>query len=111
MPKREDIQRYLEDMGENALLLDGFDDALIGFAQRVSEPVVAVYAWSKIVDILMSEDEMTWEEAEEYAQFNIAGAWIGPQTPILVYPMDGYDSTDEANYSEGTDDEGDPVAW
>lgn len=104
MPKREDIQQYLEDMGESTLLLDGFDEALIGFAQRVGEELVAVYSWDKIIDVLVNDDEMTEEEAEEYAQFNIVGAWVGPKTPMVVSPF-------PAAYSEGTDDNGDPVAW
>lgn len=104
MPKREHIQQYLEDMEEATLLLDGFDEALIGFAQRVGEELVAVYSWEKIIGILVDDDEMTEEEAEEYAQFNIVGAWVGPKTPMVVYPF-------PTAYSEGTDDEGDPVAW
>ena len=97
MPKREAIQRYLEEIEESTLLLDGFDDAIIGFTQRVSEPLLAVYSWEKIIDILMTDDEMTWEEAEEYAQFNIAGAWVGPRTPAIVYsvPWDEYDDNED----------------
>ena len=40
---REDIQKYLEDIGEQALLMDCFEHAIIGFSQRINEPLLAVY--------------------------------------------------------------------
>lgn len=86
--KRELIQEYLEQRDENALLADGFDDALIGFAQRINEPLLAVYSYQLIIDILMKRDGMSYDEAEEYADFNILGSWMGPQTPIFVMPIE-----------------------
>jgi len=34
---------------------------------------------------MMDESEFTWEEAIEYAEFNIIGAYMGPGTPIIVH--------------------------
>ena len=31
---------------------------------------------------------MTYEEAVEYVEFNIEGAYIGEDTPIIVYKRD-----------------------
>ena len=42
---RNNINQALEQMGENALLMDGFDEAIIGFSQRINEPVLAVYSF------------------------------------------------------------------
>lgn len=59
-----------------------FDDAIIGVCQRIgNEPVVA-YDETKIVEILsrsMSEDE-----AYEYFEFNILGAYVGERTPAFI---------------------------
>jgi len=84
---RDDIDQYLNDIGESALLADGFEDALIGFAQRINEPLLAVYDYNKIVDVLMFRDGMTYDEAIEYIEFNVVGAWVGEQTPIFVRPI------------------------
>jgi hypothetical protein len=84
---REDIQEHLDALGETALLMDGFDEALIGFSQRINAPFLAVYSWDKMMDVCMERDGMTWEEAEEYISHNCIGAWVGEQTPIIVMPV------------------------
>ena len=84
---RKQINEHLESMGENALLMDGFDEALIGFSQRINEPLLAVYSWEKMVDVCIERDGMDDEEAEEYISYNCIGAWVGEQTPIIVMPV------------------------
>jgi len=49
---------------------------------------VFVYSYDKILDILMTEDEMTEREAIDYIEYNIAGAYVGELTPILVRSLD-----------------------
>ena len=84
---RKQINEHLESMGENALLMDGFDEALIGFSQRINEPLLAVYSWEKMMDVCIKRDGMDDEEAEEYISYNCIGAWVGEQTPIIVMPV------------------------
>ena len=85
---REQINQYLENIGESALLMDGFDEACIGFSQRINEPMLAVYSYLKMVDTLIERDGMDYEEATEYIDYNCLGAWIGEQTPIIVMPIE-----------------------
>lgn len=85
---REQIDRHLKNIGESALLMDGFDEACIGFSQRINEPMLAVYSYLKMVDTLIERDEMDYEEATEYIGYNCLGAWIGKQTPIIVMPIE-----------------------
>ena len=87
-PLRERINEILLQQDENALLMDGFDEALIGFSQRINEPLLAVYSYSKMMDLLMERDGMTDEEAMEYIDYNCVGAWVGEQTPIIVMPLE-----------------------
>lgn len=75
-------------MEENVLLMDGFDEALIGFSQRINEPVLAVYSWKKMIEICISRDGMTEDDADEYVSYNCIGAWVGERTPIIVMPLD-----------------------
>ena len=84
---REDIQKYLEDIGEQALLMDGFEHAIIGFSQRINEPLLAVDSFEEMVKTCIFRDGMTDEEAEEYIEFNCISAWVGEQTPIIVKPI------------------------
>lgn len=87
---RKQINEHLENMGENALLMDGFDEALIGFSQRINEPLLAVYSWEKMMNLCVKRDGMTEDEADEYISYNCIGAWVGEQTPIIVMPLNTY---------------------
>jgi hypothetical protein len=86
-PKRSDIQEYLESRGETVLLCDGFDEAFIGLSQRINEPLLAVYSYDKMIDVLVKRDGMEHEDAIDYLDFNVLGAWVGEQTPIIVTSM------------------------
>lgn len=76
---------------------DGYDEAIIGPAfiwSRNDRIEVLVYNAETIRNILMSRDGMDFEEAREFIEFNIEGAYIGPDTPVLVWPNDMYRTTD-----------------
>ena len=44
-----------------------------------------IYSGEKIVAILVARDRMTSDEALEYIEFNIEGAYVGEQTPIIMW--------------------------
>lgn len=67
-----------------ALLADGFEDALIGYVQQGPGDPVALYDRSRCIEILVSRDEMTYEEAIEFFDFNVQGAWVGEKTPAFA---------------------------
>lgn len=67
--------------GEELLFADGYDDAILGVVYRDGTNVV-VYDRTKVLQIL--EKDMTPEEAVEFFEFNVAGAYVGPQTPIFL---------------------------
>ena len=74
------------------LKMDGLDEAIVGMAD-VWVPNGAgamtieklVYSGEKIVEVLMAQG-MTEEEAYEFVDFNIAGAYMGEETPVIVWP-------------------------
>jgi hypothetical protein len=75
------------------LKLDGFDGAFIGTAmvwqredQGATQVETMVYDGSKLIEILC-EDGLSIEEAQDYIDYNICGAYVGPQTPIIVYSI------------------------
>lgn len=69
------------------LLFDGLDNALIGHTYRKGE-FIAVYDYEKMVEIFMKEHGMSEEDAVEWIDFNVLGAWIGEQTPMIVFPFE-----------------------
>lgn len=87
VPTREQINEQLLEMDESTLLMDGFEDAFIGFSRRINDPLLAVYSWEKMVEVLMTRDGMDYDEATEYIDFNCLGAYVGEQTPIIVMPI------------------------
>ena len=77
----EEVAEY----NEEALICDGFDEAIIGVAERINLGPVAAYSVEKILEILVERDDMTYEEAIEYFQYNIIGSWMGEYTPVFIY--------------------------
>lgn len=82
MKKIDRIKEQLQEENPDALLADGFDAALIGIGRRISQPSLAIYSRKKCIEILSKE--MSYEDAEEYFEFNVSGAWMGPNTPIFI---------------------------
>lgn len=72
---------------EEALLVNGFDSALLGFGRRFNN-IVAVYSYAKCVALLVKESGMSEEEAHEYMDYNVIGAFVGDKTPIFMIEVD-----------------------
>jgi|TARA_R110000803_G_scaffold38351_10_gene82847 hypothetical protein len=71
------------------LQVDGMSEALLGqmtMAKWEDNPYeVLVYSVDKIIEILIDRDGMTEEEAVEFFEFNIEGAYMGRMTPVYVH--------------------------
>jgi hypothetical protein len=74
---------------------DGYDEAILGFTFVETEDgdsgMVMVYSVEKILDILKVRDGMDHEGALEFFEFYVEGAYLGPETPVLVWPVDVWD--------------------
>lgn len=77
-----DLRDKLSELNPDALIVEGYDEALIGIGCRYTEAACAVYSEEKIIEIL--EQEMSYDDAVEFYEFNIACAYVGPHTPIIV---------------------------
>jgi len=69
------------------LIADGFEDAFVGISYRFYDGPLATYDTQRCIQILMTRDGMTEEEAQEFFDFNVLGAWVGEQTPVFLEPM------------------------
>ena len=67
------------------LKADGFDEAVLGTAQRCAHGDVIIYDYDKCVEILMSRDGMEDDEAREFMDCNVTGAYVGEGTPFFLH--------------------------
>lgn len=77
-----DKRRWIMDQCSEIALWDGFDEALVGLVVRCGSEPIAVY--DRDVMIKSLSKQMPIEDAVEYLDFNIAGAHIGPLTPMIL---------------------------
>ena len=74
------MMHILEDA--EALLAEGLDAALIGYT--VGDNVVAVYDYEKCIQVLMKANKWSYEEAQEWMDYNVLGSYHGDKTPIFI---------------------------
>ncbi len=80
---REDLNAYADQLGTDLIVMDGFDNCILGVAERFNETFV-LYDYNKVIETLMAN--MSHEEAIEYYDFNIAGAYIEGGPAFIVAP-------------------------
>ena len=80
---RADIEDLYGDDEPNLMFADGFDEAIAGVVWD-GERTRVVYDTELILELLMGRSEMTYEEAVEYFDFNIAGSHMGEYTPFYL---------------------------
>jgi len=94
---REEAEELILESNPQALFLDGFDDAIIGIAERPNLTPIIAYDEDKIIEKLMSDmepdetdldgrdiDDVKLEMALDYFYFNIKCAWLGEGTPLII---------------------------
>ena len=67
-------------------MADGFDDAIIGMECSGDVPRV-VYSIQLMVHVLCERDGMTEDDAIDFINYNVVGAYVGEGTPIYVDVM------------------------
>jgi len=72
----------INELAEGAILLDGFDDCIIGITEEFGNGPRILYSKEKIINKLM--EDMSEEESLEYFDFNIIGGYFGEQNPIFL---------------------------
>lgn len=77
------LQAWLEDLGA-AVTLSGCDSAIVAVGVRCGQPPLVCYSRPKLVAHFVAEG-MSVEEAEEWIDVNIEGAWVGETTPIVLH--------------------------
>jgi hypothetical protein len=84
MSKRDNLNEFAE--GAMILEPDSFDEAIVGIVQRIDRDPVVCYSVDKIIKVL-TESGMDDDEAYEYYEYNILGAYMGEGTPMFLDPI------------------------
>lgn len=83
-----DREAVAELLGEETIILDGLEAAVIGYGQHhTQDHEVLIYSYSKMVDVFVDRDGMDYETACEWIDFNVIRGlpYMGPHAPIVVY--------------------------
>ena len=79
------IRAAIDAMDGSFLLLEpAMDVAIVGLVSGAGRQQAVCYDRDKVVQVLMERDGMEHDEAEEFFDFNIEGAYLGPQTPVFI---------------------------
>ena len=90
IPSPKDIVTFCSNYDSEILLADGFEEAFLGVGSAFNNEPVAIYDRHKCINILeenlqsMDEEVDFHEQALEYFNFNVQGAYVGERTPIFI---------------------------
>ena len=88
MSKIDQVDEFADGVEEELLFLGEHDErkrfepAILGIAHRFGMQPVVTYDYRKVIGIFA--EDMSHEEAQEYFDFNVIGAWVGEGTPIFI---------------------------
>ena len=76
-------------LSDELLIMNGFDDCIMGVVERFGNPPIVAYDKEKVLSRLMNDD-MTYEDAVEFFEFNQIGAWVGDKTPCFFTSISSF---------------------
>ena len=82
-------ERITESYPDNEIIVfenPDYADAFIG----ISDDYRAVYDYDKMAECLQKEDDMSYEDAVEFIDYNTMRAlpYMGEKAPIVMYPLE-----------------------
>lgn len=80
------IRAAIDELDGTFLFLEpaAMDAAIVGLVSGCGKEPVVCYDRDKVIQVLMEQDGMAREEAEEFFSFNIEGAHLGDGTPMFI---------------------------
>lgn len=76
------ISRLKEEYPDT-IIMDGYDDCIIGICERFGQEPIIAYDKTKVLCKLVDEG-MSYDEAVEFFEFNQIGSYVGEATPCFV---------------------------
>jgi len=86
------VSEYFDSEHSHLLVMteSEYDKAIIGVLCGEEVQNAIVYDYHKVIQILMDMG-MDYEGAVEYHEFNQAGAYVGPHTPVFIETLEDED--------------------
>lgn len=85
MTPREKIEEMADQLQSELILIEGYDDCIIGVAQQYDR-VFVVYDQDKMVEKMVAGG-MSWEDARELHAVKQATSWMGDGTPAFMWAL------------------------
>ena len=77
------IRESITHINPDAILWDDMDDAIVG----ISDDGRVVYDINKMEHLIYDKDNMTFDEAVDWVDYNILSAHLGEFTPIHTWKI------------------------
>ena len=74
----------MKELYGNLKILPDYDEAVIGIGNQATQETIVIYCYNIILKILMSKEKMEYFDAMSHLDFNIAGGYVGKDTPLIV---------------------------
>lgn len=80
------MRDWLELTAECVAMLEPayMDAAAIGLASRADGTEFVVYDAELVIELLMEHEDMDYEDAVEWYEFNTSQAWVGEGSPAFL---------------------------
>lgn len=75
----------LSELNPDMVFWDGFDEAIIGTAERCGIGPVIAYDVNKVIQVLCDDMDLNEEDAWDWFNFNMNGAYLGEFTPMHIF--------------------------
>ena len=76
----------LHEMYDGLMVMDFFDDCIIGIVKGIDNQDKVCYSYRKVIAKLMREDDMTEEDAMEHFYYNMMGFICrGKHSMLFIY--------------------------
>jgi hypothetical protein len=90
-------RRWINATADSVLVMDGYDDCIVGIVTRFGQDPIVCYDREKVIAKLMKDfkagkkksgeainNDQLYQEAEEFFEYNQIGAWMGNKTPCFI---------------------------
>lgn len=61
-----------------------YNPCLIGTGERAGGMLVAAYDMEKVIEAMAGDNGWDMDEAREFFEFNVLGAYVGDKSPVFV---------------------------
>jgi len=74
----------IAEINPEAMMADGFDEAILGMCIQFGDEPVVAYDYEKCINVLIERDGLNRSDAIDFIEFNVIGAYVGLNTPVFI---------------------------